>query len=144
MTAKEKQKSQIKEWALKHPQRMKELSRQSEERNKTHRVAYKAAYYLAHKERILQNTWVNKIKRKYGLTPEQYEKILKDQNHECGICNRKETCSREFKFRVDHCHKTGKVRGLLCHKCNAGIGMLGDTLKAIEKAVLYLRRTENG
>ena len=57
------------------------------------------------------------LKRKYGITLEQYEELLEKQNHSCAICNRHKT---EFKteLAVDHSHKTGRIRGLLCTACN--------------------------
>jgi hypothetical protein len=47
-------------------------------------------------------------------------------------------------FHVDHCHETGKIRGLLCHSCNTGIGKLGDNLEGLQKAVSYLERFYDG
>ena len=51
-----------------------------------------------------------------------------------------EKCKKSLAVTVDHCHKTNTFRGLLCRKCNAGIGLLGDDLQGIEDAVSYLRR----
>lgn len=58
----------------------------------------------------------------------------------CGICGLPKTNTRKISLSVDHDHNTGKVRALLCHKCNRGIGMFGDNLNLLEKAVLYLRK----
>ena len=68
-------------------------------------------------------------KRKYGITREKIGPNL------CMICGSKETIC------IDHCHETGKVRGLLCRKCNTGIGMLGDTLVQLRLAVKYLENS---
>lgn len=77
-----------------------------------------------------------KLLRKYGLTENDYEKLYKNQKGKCKICN------RYFKIlAVDHCHKTFKIRGLLCKKCNSGIGFLNDDPKLIEKALKYLYET---
>lgn len=58
-----------------------------------------------------------RLKRMYGLTPEQYDELLKSQNHRCAICDRHES---EFKIKlaVDHNHVTNEIRGLLCNYCN--------------------------
>jgi len=70
---------------------------------------------------------------RYRLTPEEYDSMHEEARGRCAICKRKRSLC------VDHCHKTGKVRGLLCRCCNRGIGMLGDTHHELEKAVEYLR-----
>lgn len=77
----------------------------------------------------------------YKLTIEQVESMKIHQNFRCSICEKHET---EFKgiFRVDHNHETGKVRGLLCHNCNCGIGHLRDSIELLEKAKEYLRRND--
>jgi len=68
----------------------------------------------------------------YNLSLEDYNNFLKNQNNKCKICN------KEDNLVVDHCHKTGIVRGLLCQQCNKGLGMLGDTKESLEKAYKYL------
>ncbi len=72
--------------------------------------------------------------RKYGLTCEQYDQLMSDQNGKCVICGN--TSSGHTKYKrlcVDHCHETAQVRGLLYHLCNAAIGMLQDDPELIEK-----------
>ena len=68
-------------------------------------------------------------KRKYGIIREKIGPNI------CMICGSTETIC------IDHCHETGKVRGLLCRKCNTGIGMLGDTLVQLRLAVKYLENS---
>lgn len=72
--------------------------------------------------------------KRYGITAVEVATMLESQNGECGICAKK----LDVTFCVDHCHDTGKVRGLLCNNCNMGIGLLGDTVKSIEAALCYL------
>jgi len=74
--------------------------------------------------------------QKYNLTVEDYYFLLNKQNKLCAICSRAPNGKR---LHVDHCHKTGRVRGLLCFKCNAGIGMLDDSPILLAKAVDYLK-----
>jgi hypothetical protein len=69
----------------------------------------------------------------YGISHEQYLKMLSNQHGGCAICG-----ATDRKLVIDHCHETGVVRGILCHNCNAGIGMLGDNLPTIKAAVWYL------
>jgi hypothetical protein len=74
-------------------------------------------------------------KRLYGIDSDNYTSLLKSQNKACGIC--KCTPNSREDLCVDHCHDTGVIRGLLCKKCNRGIGKLGDNLQAIQKVIRY-------
>ena len=65
---------------------------------------------------------------------QQYSEMFAAQHGRCLICNRPE----KWELRVDHDHITGKVRGLLCHKCNSGLGMFNDDLGLLQTAVHYL------
>lgn len=82
------------------------------------------------------------LKYKYGITVDEYNIMLSNQNNKCKICNNEElTKGRSGKVRkmaVDHCHKTNKVRGLLCAKCNQGIGLLNDDIEVLKQAIKYL------
>jgi hypothetical protein len=78
--------------------------------------------------------------RKYGITVEEYDRILERQGGGCAICGRKDAGdSRRTTFHVDHCHTTGKVRGLLCSNCNTGVGKFEDDPERLERAAMYLR-----
>lgn len=76
------------------------------------------------------------LKREYGLTLEQYEKMLDGQNGKCAICLREPT----KKIHVDHCHASGAVRGLLCNGCNAGIGCFEEDVERMKLAIKYVRK----
>jgi hypothetical protein len=78
------------------------------------------------------------LKRRYGLSLEEYEDIKKSQKGVCFIC--KET-NGEKPLAVDHCHKTGKVRGLLCCKCNRALGYFKDSVINLKKAISYLEKS---
>lgn len=84
------------------------------------------------------------LKHKYGITIEDYEKILVSQNGVCAICGCTSEDAKRVKgsFAVDHCHITGEVRGLLCNQCNRAIGMLNDDPTLLARAVNYLRDSE--
>ena len=100
-----------------HPERARESQRRWRERN----VEVDTARWKA-------RNWA-----KYGVTPEQYEQMMLDQNGVCAICN--QSCIRAL--AVDHDHETGVVRGLLCWKCNTGLGRLEQYL---DRAIEYARR----
>lgn len=80
------------------------------------------------------------LKVHYGITPDEYAELLRQQLGRCAICKRDGTDSRGYSMHVDHCHKTGKVRGILCNKCNQGMGNLRDDVNILYAAILYLIR----
>lgn len=95
--------------------------------------------YIIMKEKINHKS---KLSIKYGLTIEDYNRMLEEQNHVCKICKNSETKLNSKgtlqKLSVDHCHDSLKIRGLLCQKCNTGIGMFKDNIDYLKQAILYL------
>lgn len=94
-------------------------------------------WYLKNNKLAKQKNREFKLLREYGISIKEYDTILKEQNGNCKICGNKETLKR--RLGVDHCHTTGKVRGLLCSKCNRGIGMFNDNIDNLNKAIKYLK-----
>ena len=77
----------------------------------------------------------------YGITLEQYQSTLEKQNYKCAICfSEKPRQGKSIYFCVDHNHKTGEFRGLLCGPCNRGIGYLKDNEEIIQQAVEYIKK----
>jgi hypothetical protein len=85
------------------------------------------------------------LKKRYGITADQYDKMIIDQNNGCAICGSTEMGGRgeATRLAVDHNHKTGKVRGLLCTSCNNGLGRFKDDPELLVKAATYLRSYES-
>jgi Tfp pilus assembly protein PilP len=86
--------------------------------------------------------------RKFNITLEEYQDLLLKQDGVCAICREPESVVRRSKtgkemLAVDHCHETGKVRGLLCFKCNTALGALGDSIEGLERALAYLKEKSN-
>lgn len=77
----------------------------------------------------------------YGITVEQYEEMYEKQERCCAIC-KDELPKHGKNVHVDHCHETGNVRGILCSRCNTGIGQLRHDPRIIEAAITYLTRVE--
>lgn len=75
----------------------------------------------------------HKRKIKYNLTEEQYGVMVLQQSNKCLICG------DEVDLVVDHDHSTGKIRGLLCHTCNIGLGMFKDNIENLERSIEYLK-----
>ena len=76
--------------------------------------------------------------KKYGITLEEFRQMSKEQGDVCLICE--EECNTGHRLSVDHDHTTGKVRGLLCRKCNNVLGHAGDNPEILRKAIQYLER----
>jgi hypothetical protein len=79
------------------------------------------------------------LRRRYNLTPEEWDALFKKQRGKCAICRRPPL----RRLHVDHCHKTGKVRGLLCWACNSGVGKLKDCPATMLRAAKYIRKHKN-
>lgn len=79
--------------------------------------------------------------RQYGLTPEDYQLLMDQQDGKCAIC--RETCSSGNRLSVDHDHETNQVRGLLCRSCNRGLGLLKDNPLVLMRAWEYLKLRKN-
>lgn len=113
----------------------------------------------AHKNRIKRDPsiyrrseWPSKLKRLYGITVDDYHRMLKEQNYGCALCGstdpsmgnrgyiRNGNKTIRSVFDVDHNHKTGKVRGLLCTKCNRLVGLANDSLTTAQNLVQYLSK----
>lgn len=81
------------------------------------------------------------LRKTFGIDSEQYKEILLRQHGVCAVCNKPETSMYRGKLRhlsVDHCHGTGKVRGLLCNDCNIALGWFKDDISRLESAIRYL------
>lgn len=74
------------------------------------------------------------MKRHYGITPDIYDAMEDAQGGVCAICG---GTNRSKRLAIDHCHSTGRIRGLLCAACNAGIGMFQDDPELLRAAAVY-------
>lgn len=83
--------------------------------------------------------WASHIRRAYGITPADYDRMLSEQGGQCGICPASKPGGNSARFHVDHCHASGKVRGLLCSRCNQMLGQAHDDVTILSAAILYLK-----
>jgi hypothetical protein len=111
------------------------------ERSKAYREANKEDLKVARKERqqrdpekLKAQQRKNDLKKKYNISPEDYDKMFEDQQGHCAICL---TTSIKA-LHVDHNHETGKIRALLCSHCNVGLGHFKESLNLLERAKDYL------
>jgi hypothetical protein len=134
------------EWAEKKRRQARDWGRKNTERNRARAREWAAANPEAVAKRRVDWYCKNKkiqrkstIKRKYGLTPEQYEAMRIAQKDLCAICREPDTYSSTSGLCVDHCHVTGRVRGLLCNRCNRAIGLMRDDERVLQAAAGYIR-----
>lgn len=85
-----------------------------------------------------------RIFKVYKLDIEDLDRMIKEQDNRCKICFKTNKARKGVKrLFVDHCHYTGKVRGLLCSRCNIGMGYFFDSIVLLEKVIEYLKSTMN-
>lgn len=96
--------------------------------------------YQMGKERHERNKY---LKNKYGITLEEYEKMFQDQKGRCKICGILQS-NLVLPLSVDHNHKNGKIRGLLCNNCNSILGHADDNIIILENSIKYLLEYKRG
>jgi hypothetical protein len=84
-----------------------------------------------------------RLRRQYGIGAVEFDAILERQDGHCAICPAEVGSKGGRRLSVDHCHRTGRVRGILCSECNLGLGKFRDDPDLIEKAAQYLRQAEH-
>ncbi len=110
-------KNKASEWIANNPEKYKQYAKTSKINNKS-----------SNRNKYLQ--------KRFGITLEEFDCLSIAQNHVCKICNEPEKVNKNL--NVDHCHKTGKIRGLLCTSCNTALGLFKDLKSNLEKAIGYL------
>jgi len=115
-------------------EKYKEKTKKWSEENQEAVKKYRREYYLKNKSKSQELH----LKNTYNLTIDDYNKIFDEQKGCCKICEKHQS---EFKAKlaVDHCHQTGKIRGLLCNNCNRGLGHLKDSVLLLKKAIKYIK-----
>jgi hypothetical protein len=130
-------KEQQKRYAKNHSEQIKEYSDNHKEERKQYYIdnkEEKKEYYINNKENVRNRV----LKRLYNITQEQYNELFNKQNGCCAICKKHQSILKE-KLNVDHNHLTGKIRGLLCTKCNRSLGNFNDDANILDNASNYLK-----
>src|SRR3990167_2188512 len=123
------------EWRERNPAKVRKAAKQNYRKNIN-------VYKERARKDYLRNPEVNRRRsliKNYGITDEQFNRLLEYQGGVCAICWRGINADdRKKRLSVDHDHQTGKIRGLLCSGCNGGIGFFNDNLEVLKRAVNYL------
>ena len=149
-----KETAYLKKYVEKNKERLSEYNKSAERKNKRNQdrrdrykedVEYRERTKAKVKEYNIKNPQA-KLKqhlRKYDLSIEQYNEMFNQQNGKCAICNDIGDDSKLFRpLYIDHNHTTGKVRGLLCQRCNFMIGQARDSIEILSKGIEYLKHYE--
>jgi len=130
---KQKEKEYKRAWYLKN----KELCRQRTRASRARRKAQGIEWYQLNKEKRDEYNRKHKLKLNYGISVEQYELLIDVQNGRCAICG---DLPGKRRLAVDHNHQTGKIRGLLCHRCNTALGNLRENIDIMNKMIGYINK----
>lgn len=123
------------------------------EANRAQKNKNQKAYYRRHSEKIKKDmrnkrkenpekARESRLRRKYGITINEYFDMLLAQRGTCALCDRISSDEKHGVLSVDHCHVTNRVRGLLCNQCNRSLGILGDQPESLLKAYNYLVKND--
>lgn len=125
-------------WARDNPEKVKRSAARwyRENREKARGAARRRAG--ENRGKYTEHQWASRIKSRYGVTREEYERMVAAQEGKCKICGRGDTGRVGSKWPIDHDHKTGQVRGLLCVTCNSLLGHAKDSPGILRSAIEYL------
>jgi hypothetical protein len=147
----------LREWRRKNPERVAHHQKEEYKKRKKERQAYAHEYNKKNRAAIterkrryrenmteeqrakyLEGRRAASIMKRYGVSLDDYEAMLAAQGGTCALCSRTPENERFKKLSIDHCHVTGRVRGLLCASCNHSLGKLGDTIERLKRAAAYV------
>jgi hypothetical protein len=124
----------------KDPQYFLKYSRKYYQNHREQWKKYTREYRKRNAKTIREKDRESNLKSKYNLTLEDYDELLDKQNGVCAICGGINRAGK--RLGVDHCHRSGKVRGLLCDTCNLILGQFDDQIKILQKVIKYLQRVD--
>jgi hypothetical protein len=149
-----KKKEQHRQWYLKNRDKVIAKSKENYQKNrrkiierstnrnkklsKEERKAIQKKYYQKYPEKYDEHKYLSRTyKMGIKLSYKDYKNLVDKQKNLCAICGEKEKGRKSL--AIDHCHKTGKMRKLLCKSCNTGLGFFKDDTKLLERAIIYLQ-----
>ncbi len=123
------------DWREKNPDKNSEYARRWAKENPGRHASNKKAWRANNPRKARSSV----LFRTYGITLEDYERFLEKQNGGCAICGAETADASGRRLHVDHCHSTGRVRGLLCRDCNTILGYSNDQIEILQRAISYLQ-----
>ena len=127
---KECERKRSREWKKAHPEKIKPQRDAYNLKNQSKRLEYRQD-----NKDVIKN---NALKKSFGISMQEYLDMYLAQNGRCAIC-RQESPDAKKVLAVDHCHKTGAIRGLLCVHCNIALGNFRDDIEVLKMAIEYLK-----
>ena len=103
---------------------------------------YRKQWLEKNKEKVYRRQRSNELKKSFGITIEQYDEMFKSQNGCCAICKTHRS-ALPISLAVDHCHISNKIRGLLCRRCNQGVGLFNDDHELMFCAAQYIQSNKS-
>jgi hypothetical protein len=125
----------VAQWRIDNPEKYRQQYLAYQHRNRDKILAANKDRRKRNPEPYKKHSRRANLKKNFGITLEQRDALLDRQGGVCAICGSHES---ERALHVDHCHSTGSVRGILCHRCNTGIGMFRDNIEFLSSAIQYL------
>ena len=132
----------VRQWRRKNPEAVARHAETKKARGGRYNAKAKAtqkAYYEVNKAKILEHQRAYNLQRKYGISPVEFDAMLEAQGGRCAICPTS-TPGANRRWNVDHDKVTGKVRMILCHKCNVGLGLFDHDVTRMQAAIDYLTK----
>jgi hypothetical protein len=131
------------EWRAANPARSAENKARWKKTNAVGLKEYLARVYQSDPEKHKERSRAARLRRSFGISVAEYDRLHLSQAGACALCGNGETSDNgkgtTRRLAVDHCHRTGAVRGLLCQACNTGIGLLKDDPALLLRAIEYLQ-----
>ena len=112
--------------------------------NREEKIAYGKKWVKENPEKYKRSYRASRLKRKYGLTIEQYEAIVESQDGKCLACHKVPSGkAHSSRLHLDHCHTTGRLRGMLCYQCNLALGLVRDDITVLQGLIAHLKRNQD-
>lgn len=127
---------QMRNWRANNRERDRANRTRQRAANPTRQRDYDQKYYAANKEKIAARA----REKKYNITPEGWEAMFLAQDKKCALCGTDTPRGKGNQWHTDHCHFSGKVRGILCQPCNTALGLFGDNSHTLAQAIHYLEK----
>ncbi len=142
LSEQERKRHYMKEWRAANRERVKAYRREWVAKNAEHVAQYQQSYQAEYQKQadVQFETWMRNLRRNYGITPSDFNRMWDSQDGQCRICKvkLKPRGRTSDSVSVDHNHATGAVRALLCRQCNRAIGLMKDDPEILRAAALYL------